>query len=66
MADWTELEERSEKVYHNLNKSTRTAYFELVHAVVKLMANLNRLYIAGKLLPFLLRSTAEDIVSREE
>jgi hypothetical protein len=49
LEDWTDLEERSEKVYHKLNKPTRTAYFELVHAVVKLMANLNRLYIAGKL-----------------
>lgn len=49
LTEWNELEERSEKVYHKLNKATRTVYFELVHAVVKLMTNLNRLYIADKL-----------------
>lgn len=45
---WTELEERSEKVYRKLDKATGIAYFELIHAVVRLMTNLNRLYVAGE------------------
>ena len=66
LADWTELEERSEKVYYKLDKPTRTAYFELVHAVVKLMANLNRLYIAGTLSPCPLALSLILTASREE
>ena len=48
IAEWEELESRSDKVFHAMSKKTRTAYFELVHGVVQLMANLNRMYFAGR------------------
>ena len=46
--EWTELENRSDELFHAMTKSVRTAYFELVHSAIMLMANLNRLYVAGE------------------
>ncbi|ORY34591.1 hypothetical protein BCR39DRAFT_116958 [Naematelia encephala] len=46
LEDWTELEDRSEAVYRKMPKAAGIAYFELLHAEIKLVANLNRMYIA--------------------
>ncbi|ORX37574.1 hypothetical protein BD324DRAFT_622478 [Kockovaella imperatae] len=46
LAEWDDLESRSDALFHAMPKATRTAYFELIHGVVRLMANLNRLYVA--------------------
>ena len=48
MAEWDDLESRSDKLFNSMPKATRTAYFELIHGVVRLMANLNRMYVAGE------------------
>jgi hypothetical protein len=48
LEDWTELETKSQKIYDSLSTERANAYFELLHSVVLLMTNLNRMYIAGE------------------
>lgn len=46
LAEWSALETKSTAVYQSLDTPHANAYFELLHSVVLLMANLNRLYVA--------------------
>jgi len=45
---WTELEDRAQAVYDRSSEERKPAFFELVLAHTKLLANLNKLYVAGE------------------
>lgn len=47
MDDWSDLSHRSSTIYDALPDARRPAYYQLVHQLVLMQTNLNRLYISG-------------------
>lgn len=52
LQQWNELEESTVAIHNQLRGAAQTAFEELLMTTVKLNANLNRMYMSGKLLRY--------------